>query len=49
MMHFSVAALLPLALAVPALSASVEARDDSYGGVDYNNRDGHKSDGKKGL
>ncbi len=47
MMHFSVAALLPLALAVPALSASVEARDDSYGGVDYNNRDGHKSDGKK--
>ncbi len=46
-MHFSVAALLPLALAVPALSASVQARDDSYGGVDYNNNDGHKDDGKK--
>ena len=46
-MRFSVAALLPLALAVPALSASVQARDDSYGGVDYNNNDGHKDDGKK--
>ncbi|PBK86546.1 hypothetical protein ARMGADRAFT_1035415 [Armillaria gallica] len=40
-MRFSVAALLPLALAVPALSASVQARDSSYGGVD------HKDDGKK--
>ncbi|PBK61328.1 hypothetical protein ARMSODRAFT_1025844 [Armillaria solidipes] len=46
-MRFSVAALLPLALAVPALSASVQARDGSYGGVDYNNKDGHKDDGKK--
>ncbi|PBK61305.1 hypothetical protein ARMSODRAFT_981651 [Armillaria solidipes] len=46
-MRFSVAALLPLALAVPALSASVQARDGSYGGVDYNNnKDGHKDDGK---
>ncbi|PBK61296.1 hypothetical protein ARMSODRAFT_965086 [Armillaria solidipes] len=47
-MRFSVAALLPLALAVPALSASVQARDGSNGGVDYNNnKDGHKDDGKK--
>ncbi|SJK98202.1 uncharacterized protein ARMOST_01463 [Armillaria ostoyae] len=46
-MRFSVAALLPLALAVSALSASVQARDGSYGGVDYNNKDGHKDDGKK--
>ncbi|KAK0459405.1 uncharacterized protein EV420DRAFT_1479382 [Desarmillaria tabescens] len=36
-MHFSVAALLPLAaLAVPTLSASVQARDDSYSSVGYN-------------
>ncbi|PBK86576.1 hypothetical protein ARMGADRAFT_1035442 [Armillaria gallica] len=46
-MRFSVAALLPLALAVPALSASVQARDGSYGDVDYNNKDDHKDDGKK--
>ncbi|KAK0493065.1 hypothetical protein EDD18DRAFT_429570 [Armillaria luteobubalina] len=46
-MRFSVATLLPLALAVPALSASVQARDGNWGGVDYNNKDGHKDDGKK--
>ncbi|KAK0454298.1 hypothetical protein EV421DRAFT_1896227 [Armillaria borealis] len=46
-MRFSVAALLPLALAVPALSASVQARDGSYGSVDYNNKDCHKDGGKK--
>ncbi|KAK0493072.1 hypothetical protein EDD18DRAFT_1356993 [Armillaria luteobubalina] len=42
-----IATLLPLALAVPALSASVRARDGNWGGVDYNNKDGHKDDGKK--
>ncbi|KAK0196086.1 hypothetical protein F5146DRAFT_317045 [Armillaria mellea] len=31
-MRFSLATLLPLALAVPALSASVQTRDGSYGG-----------------
>ncbi|KAK0212190.1 hypothetical protein DFS33DRAFT_1279808 [Desarmillaria ectypa] len=46
-MRFSVGTLLPLvALAVPAFSASVQARDGSYGGVDYG-KDGNKDDGKK--
>ncbi|PBK64515.1 hypothetical protein ARMSODRAFT_979051 [Armillaria solidipes] len=51
-MRFSVAALLPLAvLAVPALSASVQARDDSYGNVDRKGKDGGSKDynyGNKG-
>ncbi|KAK0468946.1 hypothetical protein IW261DRAFT_1425998 [Armillaria novae-zelandiae] len=47
--RFSVAALLPLVIAVPALSAYVQARDGSWGGVDYNNKDGQKDDGKKGY
>ncbi len=39
-MRFSVAALIPLAaLAVPALSGSVQFRDDSYGDVDYKGKD----------
>ncbi|SJL13509.1 uncharacterized protein ARMOST_16953 [Armillaria ostoyae] len=47
-MRFSVAALLPLAaLAVPALSGSVQARDDSYGGVDYKGKDRHNDGGSK--
>ncbi|KAK0212185.1 hypothetical protein DFS33DRAFT_1482136 [Desarmillaria ectypa] len=47
-MRFSVATLVPLAaLAVPALSASVQARDGSYGGVDYKGKDGHNDGGSK--
>ncbi len=51
-MRFSVATLLPLAaLVVPALSASVQARDDSYGNVDHKGKDGGSKDynyGNKG-
>ncbi|SJK98281.1 uncharacterized protein ARMOST_01544 [Armillaria ostoyae] len=47
-MRFSVAALIPLpALAVPALSTSVQARDDSYGGVEYKGKDRHNDGGSK--
>lgn len=47
-MHFSVATLLPLVvLAVPALSASVQARDGSYGSVDYKGMDRHNNTGSK--
>ncbi|PBL00110.1 hypothetical protein ARMGADRAFT_1159501, partial [Armillaria gallica] len=45
---FSVAALLPLvALAVPVLSGSVQAGNDSYGGVDYKGKDCHNDGGSK--
>ncbi|KAK0215172.1 hypothetical protein EDD85DRAFT_962904 [Armillaria nabsnona] len=47
-MRFSVAALIPLAaLAVPALSDSVQSRDDLYGGVDYKGKDHHNVGGSK--
>ncbi|PBK61246.1 hypothetical protein ARMSODRAFT_981600 [Armillaria solidipes] len=47
-MRFSVAALIPLAaLAVPVLSTSVQARDDSYDGVDYKGKDRHNDGGSK--
>ncbi|KAK0195826.1 hypothetical protein F5146DRAFT_1027210, partial [Armillaria mellea] len=44
-MRFSAVTFLPLAaLAVPALSASVQARDDSYGNVDHKGKDGGSKD-----
>ncbi|KAK0204140.1 hypothetical protein DFS33DRAFT_1337166 [Desarmillaria ectypa] len=47
-MRFSVGALVPLAaLAVPVLSTSVQARDGSYGSVDYKGKDGHNDGGSK--
>ncbi|KAK0430998.1 hypothetical protein EV421DRAFT_1855651, partial [Armillaria borealis] len=47
-MRFSVATLIPLAaLAVPALSTSVQARDGSYSGVDYKGKDHHNDGGSK--
>ncbi|KAK0437915.1 uncharacterized protein EV420DRAFT_1753327 [Desarmillaria tabescens] len=46
-MRFSVAALIPLAtLAVPALSASVQARDDSVGYNGYNDGGSGRNYGK---
>ncbi|KAK0430445.1 hypothetical protein EV421DRAFT_1912923 [Armillaria borealis] len=52
MMHFSVATLLPLAaLVVPTLSASIQARDNSYGNVDHKGKDSGSKDynyGNKG-
>ncbi|KAK0455624.1 uncharacterized protein EV420DRAFT_1765293 [Desarmillaria tabescens] len=45
-MRFSLATLIPLAaLAVPALSTSVQARDGSDRDVDHKGKDNHRNDG----